>query len=36
MYCDKKMDSKGEKPDDEDIDVRLTERKINVLVHNSF
>jgi len=36
MFCDKKMSGHGMRQDPSDIHVRVTERKINVMVHNTW
>lgn len=36
MFCDKKASGHGMRQDPDDINVQVTERKINVMVHNSW
>jgi len=36
MFCDKKMTGQGQRQDPSDIHVRVTERKVNVSVHNTW
>ena len=36
MFCDKKMTGHGLRQDPSDIHVQITERKINVSVHNTW
>jgi hypothetical protein len=36
MFVDKKMNGQGIKRDPEDINVEIVERKVNVMVHNTW